>query len=506
MVAVPLSAPFQQDQDQDQQEQGFQQPSFSIFDGEDQGHAAEGAAGESEIFADGLLGHDDQEAGPAGAVDQVSLQHSEPAPSLPTAPLAETILGGLAQGGAETTNEPAKSVSVVLCHFNPASGQWSPMPEGATAEIELHPSPLATADEKVALIEEMDRERRIADAEQEYMKAAMAADEIEAEIADLKEALKAAKELRGTCYDRLRRLKADIGDPDGDTEIDEEEADKEEESEAGGGRGSAAGVSTGSHVTTPPPASDSSDDWWKTTALRDVISGIKGCGEKKLDAICDKLPTLGDLVALQERAGGYGIHEEMPKGVGKALCEAIEEKVLQWLTANRDKFGEPASPEPLVFDTAKFIADFDKAIQSEISMEAAGTEGSLPSMAADGSSPTGGEEIASRPESPPQDHSNGLVANDVAGGDGNAAQAPPAAKDSSHFDDLDSIHAAQIKSRLATLRKREASELKPTSQDIYSDGRAAAHASEGEPPWDACNWIAGPQQDDWLLGWLSVQG
>lgn len=349
--------------------------------------------------------------------------------------------------------------------------------------------------EQVAISAEMAHQSRVADAEQEYMRASMRVNEIEDEIADKKAELKEAKELWQALYVRLCAIQGgnlpDEDDEDGDCDPDGA-TDIDSETLMSAAPDCAGEPLDGNTFLLNPQA----DESWKSQPLRDIIAGTTGCGQKKLDAICEQLPTLGHFVDLQGRMGGVGIHTEMPKGVGRGLCDALEEKVLNWLAANRDKFGEPAelvdaeiTVSPIPASDIRYVMPLDHPmIQDGISTEAAapitppeGTGGTGASMAADDPSDSGSEEIASTPEPPPQVLS----------------QAPQA----EHLPD-DDVHAGQIRTRLATLRKRTGDELKPPSQIHWEDGRDAAR---NDWPATDCSWTAGPNQDSWLLGWLSLQ-
>lgn len=328
--------------------------------------------------------------------------------------------------------------------------------------------------EQVAMSAEMAHQQRLADAEQEYMAASLRVNEIEDEIAGKKEELKEAKELWNALYLRLRSLR-DGEVPDEDAEEDEGEDGTDLDSTEIYPEGIVPPVATGEPLdgNTFPMGGE----WWRSEPLRPIIEGTTGCGAKKLEAICEMLPTLGAFVDLQACEGGFGIHGKMPKGVGRGLCDALEEKVLNWLSANRDKFGEPINESPELLPAPSALQEALPA--RGISMEAAAPEGTGASMAADDSRPTGREEIASSPASPPQVLSSDPLPSD-------------------------DIQAAQIRSRLKVLHSRKPDEtaMQPIAA-IFEDGRDAARNERDPAEW--CTWMAGPQQDSWLLGWLSVQ-
>jgi hypothetical protein len=73
------------------------------------------------------------------------------------------------------------------------------------------------------------------------------------------------------------------------------------------------------------------DVTWKAIPTKDVIGdGIKGMGDKKLEAILDLAPTLGDLEELRAAASKackpFG--SVLPKGVGRGMADEIEERCM----------------------------------------------------------------------------------------------------------------------------------------------------------------------------------
>lgn len=397
----------------------------------------------------------------------------EPAP-VPVA--AADLFGHLSpteEAISEAANQPVVAVAVEPTPAPPAAAEIvkevAEFIVGADRDYcspsdSTEPAPAPTDPELAA---EMAQQQRIADAEQEYLQASMRVNEIEDEIAEKKAGLKEAKELQQALYVRLLAIQA--GELDADDEEDEEDG------EDSGDLDSTEIYDPENHHI-PQATTASSDEAWRKQPLRDIIEGTAGCGQKKLDAICEQLPTLGAFVDLQASAGGVGIHTEMPKGVGRGLCDALEEKVLNWLSANRDKFGEAIETEtPAVPANETPPQAPQEALPVPcISTEAAAPEGTGASNEADESDAPGDE----APNSPPQD------------------TPPPAEAEP----EADGIHAAQVRTRLETLQKRPPEEREPDFAVIGRNGAAAA--SEGQPAVE-CPFTAGLQQDSWLLGWLS---
>jgi hypothetical protein len=91
-----------------------------------------------------------------------------------------------------------------------------------------------------------------------------------------------------------------------------------------------------------PTATPVDENGWRSIPSLEVLSGIKGLGAKKLDALVELCPTLGALEYLRGEASknGYGsFHDALPKGFGQATSDAIEDKMLEVIrkwTADQD--------------------------------------------------------------------------------------------------------------------------------------------------------------------------
>ena len=74
----------------------------------------------------------------------------------------------------------------------------------------------------------------------------------------------------------------------------------------------------------------SADTTWRLIPTSEIIMGIKGMGQKKVDAITALAPTLGDLEELRGAAGKamkpFG--SVLPRGIGGAMADEIEERIL----------------------------------------------------------------------------------------------------------------------------------------------------------------------------------
>jgi hypothetical protein len=94
-------------------------------------------------------------------------------------------------------------------------------------------------------------------------------------------------------------------------------------------------------VASEQPASD-----WQATPTKELLAGIKGCGAKKLEAICDVAPTAGKLQELRIEAstGCRDFREVLPKGCGEQLADEIINRLddhIMRATAAAEDEGEP---------------------------------------------------------------------------------------------------------------------------------------------------------------------
>lgn len=110
---------------------------------------------------------------------------------------------------------------------------------------------------------------------------------------------------------------------------------------------------------TYPPAPAAENDAWRKALLSELRLTTK-----QLDLFASAgVGTIGDLEDLRAKiADGKA---EWPKGIGPGKVTEIENRVIEWLTANRDKFGEPAQQElPLETsdDQAELHGDVGKAL------------------------------------------------------------------------------------------------------------------------------------------------
>lgn len=146
---------------------------------------------------------------------------------------------------------------------------------------------------------------------------------------DLKEQLKDAKKHYETCVKRLRTFARELDR--NDKPVTKSTAMESPDTDPCADPSLPAAIIESPESGTPEVPVD---DSWRSVLLTEVgINLIRGLGAKKLEALCDLCPTLGDFEDLRARVGkdAATLPELMPKGIGQQACDAIEETVLNWL-------------------------------------------------------------------------------------------------------------------------------------------------------------------------------
>ena len=141
---------------------------------------------------------------------------------------------------------------------------------------------------------------------------------------------------------------------------------------------------------TSAPAVAPSNEWRAVATSELALGSIKGVGEKLLDEIEARCPTIGSLEDLRAEGSGKGIGLRSFKGVGEEKASAIEDRILQWLTENRDKavFASAATEATETDQSSIPPADREAALIALAEQLAAG---SLDSHAHDHAHTEGGE-------------------------------------------------------------------------------------------------------------------
>lgn len=113
---------------------------------------------------------------------------------------------------------------------------------------------------------------------------------------------------------------------------------------------------------------DQDDIAWRSVPITDLdLDQIKGLGQKKQEALIDLCPTIGDLEDLRARVGrdAASLPELMPRGIGRAACDQIEELLLEWLGRYRQSLQRTTTAPWTEIDS------HTEASQAEASQEAA---------------------------------------------------------------------------------------------------------------------------------------
>lgn len=88
------------------------------------------------------------------------------------------------------------------------------------------------------------------------------------------------------------------------------------------------------------------DNGWRLLSTQELLSGIKGIGSKKIDALIAVAPTVGDLEDLRGEASKshQSFREVLPDGFGQKAADAIEDRLIDHIA----KFGSAMKVEPRV--------------------------------------------------------------------------------------------------------------------------------------------------------------
>lgn len=80
------------------------------------------------------------------------------------------------------------------------------------------------------------------------------------------------------------------------------------------------------------------DTTWRELSLAPLLDGIKGLGAKKLEALLELCPTIGDWEELRAKAGvaHKPVSDVLPKGIGGSITDEIEERVYLAIKKHQD--------------------------------------------------------------------------------------------------------------------------------------------------------------------------
>lgn len=97
-------------------------------------------------------------------------------------------------------------------------------------------------------------------------------------------------------------------------------------------------------VSSVAPSQD--PDAWRKKPTAELLEGIKGIGKKKLEALVELAPTVGELEDLRGKCGGV-FKSVLPKGFGEAAADAIEDALLEYTkTIPVPESDDPKDAEP----------------------------------------------------------------------------------------------------------------------------------------------------------------
>lgn len=212
-------------------------------------------------------------------------------------------------------------------------------------------------------------------------------EECERRINELKEEVKVEKEMLKGEQHRLQKLAIELrkikaGHPlpvDPNAAKDEERA-KESASDD------------------EPDDASSSDNTWRAKPTAELLDGLKGLGQKKLDVLCDAAPTAGDLEDLRGEASRahLSFKDKLPAGFGQKIADAIEDRLIEHVAkcapsaeeqaaAERGNADQGDEPEAINFD--KITIEIRERLKIESSEAGAKKDDFVPSDLDDNDDP-----------------------------------------------------------------------------------------------------------------------
>lgn len=92
---------------------------------------------------------------------------------------------------------------------------------------------------------------------------------------------------------------------------------------------------------------DSVDDSWRKIPTTEVLKDVKGLGKKKMEALVELYPTLGDLEDLRDQAsrGFFQFNQKLPEGFGPTVADKIQEAIgdtmMRWMKESQTVEANP---------------------------------------------------------------------------------------------------------------------------------------------------------------------
>lgn len=157
--------------------------------------------------------------------------------------------------------------------------------------------------------------------------------ELQSQLAEIDEERKDIKTKLKSCDLMMQEIASDIADLMANTYI------PERKKFAGEPVAKIESDAPGQKVTTVD--ADWGDGKWREAKTAEVMLGVKGLGAKKLEALADLAPTLGDLEDLRGQCGGV-FKTALPHGFGDKVASEIEDRLTEYA---RKQSNPPASEQ-----------------------------------------------------------------------------------------------------------------------------------------------------------------
>lgn len=219
-------------------------------------------------------------------------------------------------------------------------------------------------------------------------------------------------------------------------------------------------------------------DAWRHAPTSSLDLNIPRFGPKRREKLLDACPTIGDLEDRRAKPDGLLAID----GIGREFADAIEDRLIAWLSKNRDAEVLAAASNQAV-ETLANATEASEEVSQEIASEAATT------------STEAAEEVVAEPE---------------ASGDASAgnARSDNASDASATSDDGDARWYANIEHRA---REIMAAGDNCLDEQLDPDEAGGGWWSAGYEQFNAgvnlieCPVVPGPERDDWIRGWMSAK-
>lgn len=351
------------------------------------------------------------------------------------------------------------------------------------------------------------RTAKIEDAEQNFIDAGLRCQEIEEQIASLKDELKDARDYRDACGTILRSLRRESGvegsqgsssyipGTRGCYPATEPKTENSEPADMGPDvRDALAGreLSLPENTRAGSGGSDAYSDktpWHETPITALGLEKVEGLGKKKRDALIELCPTIGRFEALRVLASQewLSLHAKLPKGFGERVADSLEELHLEWMRKNT-AMGEKVQPVAAMHPRGKLSPRREGTTAAATAIDSATADGipvadvsALVDAVADAAEVAAESDVEST-----ADH----------------AHAP--ARQTAPEPDLSAIEdeAERCMARVNWLRDNSDGNFKPQhDRDAWSNGRNAYF--DGLSPTDNPNAVPSDFADEWFRGWIA---